>query len=79
MTNVRERNGYTYHIEADLSAFGRRNAFSVTSEAANEYVQPLIDEVYNEFRRLQTEPVSAEGKRIKVTVPALDAALVKVK
>ena len=60
MTNVRERNGYTYHIEADLSAFGRRNAFSVTSEAANEYVQPLIDEVYNEFRRLQTEPVSAE-------------------
>ena len=60
MTNVRERNGYTYHIEADLSAFGSRNAFSVTSEAANEYVQPLIDEVYNEFRRLQTEPVSAE-------------------
>lgn len=60
MTNVRERNGYTYHIEADLSAFGSRNAFSVTSEAANEYVQPLIDEVYNEFRRLHNEPVSAE-------------------
>ena len=60
MTNVRERNGYTYHIEADLSAFGHRNAFSVTSEAANEYVQPLIDEVYNEFRRLHTEPVSSE-------------------
>ena len=60
MTNIRERNGYTYHIEADLTAFGSRNAFSVTSEAANEYVQPLIDEVYNEFRRLQTEPVSAE-------------------
>ena len=60
MTNVRERNGYTYHIEADLSAFGKRNAFSVTSECANEYVQPLIDEVYNEFRRLQTEPVSVE-------------------
>ncbi|MBR2607774.1 MAG: insulinase family protein [Bacteroidaceae bacterium] len=60
MTNVRERNGYTYHIEADLSAFGHRNAFSVTSEAANEYVQPLIDEVYNEFHRLQTEPVFVE-------------------
>ena len=58
MTNVRERNGYTYHIEADLSSFGSRNAFSVTSEAANEYVQPLIDEVYNEFVRLQREPVS---------------------
>jgi predicted Zn-dependent peptidase len=60
MTNIRERNGYTYHIEADLSAFGSRNAFCVTSEAANEYVQPLIDEVYNEFRRLHTEPVSVE-------------------
>ena len=60
MTNIRERNGYTYHIEADLTAFGSRNAFSVTSEAANEYVQSLIDEVYNEFRRLQTEPVSAD-------------------
>ncbi len=60
MTNVRERNGYTYHIEADLTAFGHRNAFTVTSEAANEYVQPLIDEVYNELRRLHTEPVSAE-------------------
>ena len=60
MTNVRERNGYTYHIDADITAFGRRNAFSVTSEAANEYVQPLIDEVYNEFRRLQVEPVSDE-------------------
>jgi predicted Zn-dependent peptidase len=60
MTNVRERNGYTYHIEADLSAFCKRNAFTVTSECANEYVQPLIDEVYNELRRLHTEPVSAE-------------------
>ncbi len=60
MSNVRERNGFTYHIEADLSAYGSRNAFSVTSEAANEYVQPLIEEVYNEFRRLQTEPVSCE-------------------
>ena len=60
MTNIRERNGYTYHIEADITAFGRRNAFSVTSEAANEYVQPLIDEVYNEFRRLQVEPVPVE-------------------
>ena len=57
MTNIRERNGYTYHIEADLSAFGKRNALVVTSETSNEYVSPLITEVYNEFSRLQNEPV----------------------
>lgn len=58
MTNIRERNGYTYHIEADISAFGKRNALVVTSETSNEYVSPLIAEVYNEFTRLQNEPVS---------------------
>ncbi len=58
MTNIRERNGYTYHIEADISAFGKRNALVVTSETSNEYVSPLIAEVYNEFSRLQNEPVS---------------------
>lgn len=58
MTNIRERNGYTYHIEADISAFGKRNALVVTSETSNEYVAPLVAEVYNEFRRLQNELVS---------------------
>ena len=57
MTNIRERNGYTYHIEADLSAHGHRNSFVVSSETDNQYVAPLINEVYNEFLRLREEPV----------------------
>ena len=57
MSNVREQNGYTYHIDAGVSAFGRYNAFVVSSECANEYVSPLIEEVYNEFCRLRCEPV----------------------
>ncbi|MBR5275835.1 MAG: insulinase family protein [Bacteroidaceae bacterium] len=60
MTNIRERNGYTYHIEADMSAFGKRNAFVVSSETTNEYVEPLIAEVYNEFGRLIEERVPDE-------------------
>lgn len=60
MTNIRERNGYTYHIEADVSAFGKRNAMVVTSETSNEYVASLIQEVYKEFGRLQNEPVPVD-------------------
>ena len=57
MSNVREENGYTYHIAAELDAYGHRNAFMVSSETATEYVEPLIKEVYNELERLINEPV----------------------
>ena len=60
MTNIREKNGYTYHIESEVSTFGDKHVLSITTEAANEYVEPLIKEVYNELHRLQDEPVSAE-------------------
>lgn len=57
MSNVREENGYTYHIAAELDAYGHRNAFMVSSETATEYVEPLIKEVYRELDRLVNEPV----------------------
>ena len=60
MSNIREKNGYTYHIEAEMSTFGNRHVLSITTESANEYVEPLIKEVYNELARLQNEPVSEE-------------------
>lgn len=60
MSNVREENGYTYHIAAELDAYGHRNAFMVSSETATEYVEPLIKEVYNELERLINEPVGEE-------------------
>ena len=60
MSNIREENGYTYHIAAEMDAYGQRNAFMISSEAANEYVAPLIDEVYKEIDALLTEPVSVE-------------------
>jgi predicted Zn-dependent peptidase len=43
-----------------MDAYGQRNAFMISSEAANEYVAPLIDEVYKEIDALLTEPVSVE-------------------
>ena len=58
MSNIREKNGYTYHIAAEMDAYGKRNAFMISSETATEYVEPLIKEVYKELERLVAEPVS---------------------
>ena len=57
MSNIREDNGYTYHISAEMDAYGHRNAFMVSSEATNEYIEPLVKEVYHELDRLVDEPV----------------------
>ena len=58
MSNIREENGYTYQIMAEMDAYGKGNAFMISSEAATEYVEPLIKEVYRELERLVAEPVS---------------------
>ena len=57
MSNIREENGYTYHIDAGLDAYGKRYAFVICSEADNAYVEPLIDEVYKELARVVEEPI----------------------
>ena len=58
MTNIREENGYTYHISSEMEAYGSRNAFMISSEVANEYVGPCIAEIYKEIDLLLNEPVS---------------------
>lgn len=58
MSNIRERNGYTYHIEAEIDAYGTRNAFMISTETDNEYVEPLLLEVDKELRRLRDENIS---------------------
>ena len=61
MSNIREENGYTYHISAEVDAYGKRNAFMISSETANEYVELCIKEIYKEINRLRNEPIS-EGE-----------------
>lgn len=58
MSSIREEHGYTYHIEAELDAYGKRNAFMISTETANEYVAPLFKVLYSELERLRNEPVS---------------------
>ena len=66
MSNIREENGYTYHIASEVDAYGHRNAFMISSETANEYVAPCINEIYKEIERLYTEPIpEAEVEHVR--------------
>ena len=58
MSNIREENGYTYQIMSEMDAYGKGNAFMISSEAATEYIDPLIKEVYAELERLAASPVN---------------------
>ena len=60
MTNIREDKGYTYDIISEIDAYGKRNAFMISSQTATEYVEPLLREVYNEIDRLHAEEIPAE-------------------
>ena len=60
MSNIREEKGYTYGISAGLFSYPGVSSLVISTETANEYVEPLIREVYREIDRLQNEPVLEE-------------------
>ena len=57
MSNIREEKGYTYSISSGIQTYPGSGLFLITTEAANEYVEPLIKEVYHEITRLQNDLV----------------------
>ena len=66
MSNIREDNGYTYHISAEVDAYGKRNAFMISSETANEYVELCIKEIYKELERLCNDSITdSEVERVR--------------
>ena len=64
MSNIREDKGYTYGISAGVVFYPDSGLLIVSTETDNEYVEPLIQEVYHEIDRLHQDPVSAEELRI---------------
>ena len=64
MSNIREDKGYTYGISAGVVFYPDSVLLIVSTETDNEYVEPLIQEVYHEIDRLHLDPVSAEELRI---------------
>ena len=45
MSNIREDKGYTYGIGAGVVSYPDTGIFVISTEAANEYIEPLIKEV----------------------------------
>lgn len=64
ISNIREDKGYTYGISAGVVFYPDSGLLIVSTETDNEYVEPLIQEVYHEIDRLHLDPVSAEELRI---------------
>lgn len=60
MSNIREEKGYTYGISAGIVPFRKQGVVTVRTETANEFVEPLIGEVYHEIERLQNDLVPEE-------------------
>ena len=57
MSNIREDKGYTYGIGAGVLSYPGCSVLGISTEADNQYVEPLIQEVYNEMDRLCNEKV----------------------
>ncbi len=60
MSNIREEKGYTYGISAGIMPYPDSGLFVINTETANEFVEPLIKEVYHEIDRLQNDLVPDE-------------------
>ena len=60
MSNIREEKGYTYGISAGIMFYPDSGLLIVSTETDNEYVEPLIQEVYHEIDRLHQEVVPVE-------------------
>lgn len=60
MSNIREEKGYTYGISAGIMPYPDSGLLVINTETANEFVEPLIREVYHEIDRLQNDLVSLE-------------------
>jgi predicted Zn-dependent peptidase len=58
MANIREEKGYTYGIGSFILTLKQASYLVISTEVGNEYVEPTLDEIAVEMRRLQTELVS---------------------
>ena len=65
MQNLRERHGYTYNVSCISSRFGEKDMlFYVSAEVNKNNRYDVVEECFNEMRRLKTEPVGADELQI---------------
>lgn len=58
MNNIREKRGYTYHIQSNLDTYPRVGFLWINAELSPEYLQPTRTEIFKEIRNLKNKPVS---------------------
>jgi predicted Zn-dependent peptidase len=58
--NIRERRGYTYGAYSSLSAGRWPGIWGASASVRTPVTEPAVQEFFNEFNRLQDEPVTAE-------------------
>ncbi|MBV9182188.1 MAG: insulinase family protein [Acidobacteria bacterium] len=61
--NIRERQGLAYAIYSDLNPYRDTGCMSVYAGTSRTSAAKVVESVVSEFRRLKTEPVSAEELR----------------
>ena len=66
MSNIREDKGYTYGIGCSYITLPNAAYMNIGSEVGAEVIQPALNEIYAEVKRLQIEPIeSAELQMVK--------------
>ena len=55
--NLRERHGYTYGSSSGFTSNRVAGTFSASAEVRNAVTVPAIEEILNEVRRINTDPV----------------------
>jgi len=60
MKSIREEKGFTYDIYSSIDQMLYDGCFYISTEAANEYVTPLLKELYHQMSILQQEQVDQE-------------------
>jgi len=60
MSSIREDMGYTYDIHSSMDQMLHDGYFYVGTEAATEYVEPILKEIYHQMDLLKTKKVGSK-------------------
>lgn len=64
MSKIREEKGYTYNIFSTIDPMMFDGYFYVGTDVSNEFLNPTIDSIYEEFEKLKTVPIEKEELRM---------------
>jgi len=60
MTEVREKKGFTYSIGSSVATQQKAAYMSIATQTGSEYVEPLIEAVFEEMKKLQETKINSE-------------------